>query len=114
LDFNTIKKGSVYVPKTFFVYRNAGGRHMIDRGDVPARLRLFRYGLLVIVIVTFVISLLAPTFALRGLANSGITPPPITDFLGSAVINTIIVGIIMLIAYAVYHYVLTKRWPMMG
>jgi len=87
---------------------------MIDRGDIPARLRLFRYGLLVIVIVTFVISLLAPTFALRGLADSGITPPPMTDFLGSALINTVIVAVLMVIAYAVYHYALTKKWPMMG
>ena len=87
---------------------------MIDRGDIPARLRLFRYGLLVIVIVTFVISLLAPTFALRGLASSGITPPPMTDFIGSALVYAVVVGIIAGIAYAVYHYLLTKKWPFMG
>lgn len=87
---------------------------MIDRGDIPARLRLFRYGLLVIVVVTFVISLLAPTFALRGLADSGITPPPMTDFLGSALLYAVVVGIVAVIAYAVYHYVLTKKWPFVG
>jgi hypothetical protein len=82
--------------------------------DVQARLRLFRYGLIVVVVVTFLVSLLAPMAALSGIANNGVAAPPLTDFLGNAVLFTIVVAIVAVIAYALYHYVLTKTWPMMG
>jgi hypothetical protein len=88
---------------------------MIDRSDVQARLRLFRYGLIVVVVVTFLISLLAPAFSLNGLKDvPGITAPGISDFLGNAIVFTIVVAIVAVVAYAVYHYLLTKTWPFMG
>ena len=84
---------------------------MIDRSDLQARLRLFRYGLIVVVIVTFLISLLAPAVALNGVSSAGLPAPAITDFLGNAILFTVIVAIIAVVAYSVYHYVLTKSWP---
>ncbi len=87
---------------------------MIDQKDLQARLRLFRYGLLVVVIITFLVSLLAPMLYLNALSGSGLAVPPLTDFLGNALLLTVIVGIVSVVAYAVYHYYLTKSWPMMG
>ena len=87
---------------------------MIDRTDIQARLRLFRYGLVVAVVVTFLVSLLAPLAALNGIKGAGVAAPPLTDFLGTAVMFTIVVAIVAVVAYAVYHYTLTKSWPFMG
>ena len=87
---------------------------MIQSSDIQGRLRLFRYGLIVLVVVAFLVSLLAPTFALKGVSNAGISAPPITDFLGNAILFAVIVAIISAVAYALYHYFLTKTWPMMG
>lgn len=87
---------------------------MIKQTDVESRLRLFRYGLIVIVVVTFLVSLLAPYFALRGVGQAGVNPPPLTDFLGTAVVFTIIVAIVAVVAYFAYHYALTKTLPFGG
>jgi len=79
---------------------------MIKPSDIQARLRLFRYGLVVIVLVTFLVSLLAPYAALRFVDTGGITIPPITDFLGTAVLFTVVVAVIAVFAYFAYRYVL--------
>jgi hypothetical protein len=84
---------------------------MIDRSDSQARLRLFRYGLIVVVVVTFLISLIAPAVSLNFITNAGLPAPAITDFLGTALIFTIVVAVIAVVAYAAYHYFLTKSWP---
>ncbi|MBI5668933.1 MAG: hypothetical protein HZC41_13080 [Chloroflexi bacterium] len=78
---------------------------MIKPSDIQARLRLFRYGLVVLVVVTFVVSLLAPFFALRG---AGQAAPPITDFLGTAVIFTLVVAVIAIVLYFAYQYFLNR------
>ena len=88
---------------------------MIDQSDIQARLRLFRYGVLVIIVLTFFVTLLAP-FAW---VNSYFAPtdnvnPQIGDFLGQAVIATIIAAVISIVAYVAYHYLLTKTWPLVG
>ena len=87
---------------------------MISQSDIQGRLRLFRYGLIVVVVVTFLVSLLAPYAAVNGLRSAGVDVPSIGDFIGSAVLYGIVVAIIAVVAYAVYHYILTKSWPMMG
>ena len=84
---------------------------MINQSDFQARLRLFRYGLIVVVIVTFLISLLAPAVSLNVVTAAGLPAPSITDFLGNAILFTIVVAVLAVVAYAVYHYVLTKSWP---
>ena len=84
---------------------------MIEQSDFQARLRLFRYGLIVVVIVTFLISLLAPAVSLNVVTSAGLPAPAITDFLGTAILFTVVVAIISVIAYSAYHYVLTKSWP---
>lgn len=84
---------------------------MINQSDFQARLRLFRYGLIVVVIVTFLISLLAPAVSLNVVTAAGLPAPAITDFLGTAILFTIVVAVLAVAAYAGYHYVLTKSWP---
>jgi uncharacterized membrane protein len=84
---------------------------MIQQSDVQARLRLFRYGLIVVVIVTFMVSLLAPVASLR---NTGLDSPPITDFLGTAILFTIVVAVLCVVAYIAYSYFLTKKMPFGG
>jgi hypothetical protein len=84
---------------------------MINQSDIQGRLRLFRYGLIVVVVVTFLVSLLTPAVSLNFIQTAGLPAPAITDFLGTAILFTVIVAIVAVIAYAAYHYVLTKSWP---
>lgn len=84
---------------------------MINQSDLQGRLRLFRYGLIVVVIVTFLISLLAPAVSLNVVTAAGLPAPAITDFLGTAILFTVVVAIISVLAYTGYHYLLTKSWP---
>jgi hypothetical protein len=80
---------------------------MLDRSDIQGRLRLFRYGLIVVVVVTFLVSLFAPVAALRDVP----TASPVSDFLGTAIMFTVIVAIIAIVTYCAYFYFLTKKWP---
>ena len=84
---------------------------MIDRSDIQGRLRLFRYGLIVVVVVTFLVSLLAPVASFR---NTGLAVPPITDFLGTAILFTVVVAIICAVVFVAYTYFLTKKMPFGG
>lgn len=79
---------------------------MIQQSDIQGRLNLLRYGLVVLVVVTFLVALLAPYASLRNI--EGIVPPPITDFLGIAAAATIIVAIISAIVYYVYARILDR------
>lgn len=78
---------------------------MIKQSDVEGRLRLFRYGLVVIVIVSFFVSLLAPFFALTGLGDDA---PPLTDHLGTAILITVVIAVVMVVAYFAYSMVLQR------
>lgn len=91
---------------------------MITSSDVQARLRLFRYGLIVIVVVTFLVSLLAPYVVTSAYATElnkvadtvNATPIDITiaTFLGQALVTTLVVGVLMVVAYFVYRSYLTR------
>lgn len=92
---------------------------MIQSTDVEGRLRLFRYGLIVIVVVTFLVSLLAP-YAITApwaaefnqLATATGQEPQVvtvTTFLTQALITTIIVAIIMAVVYFIYRQWLLGR-----
>lgn len=80
---------------------------MISQSDIAGRLRLLRYGLVVLVVVTFLISLLAPFFALRGLGYLE-AAPSITDFLGTALLITVVVAVLSVVVYFVYRAVLQR------
>ena len=86
---------------------------MIKSGDVEARLRLFRYGLIVVVVITFLVSLFAPysyiTSYLRPVTTTGqVEAPSITAFLGQALIYTVVVAVLAVVAYFAYRYVLDR------
>ena len=76
---------------------------MISQSDVEGRLRILRYGLLVLVIVTFLVSLLAPFVYTREMGTS------ITEFLGNAVLFTVVVGIIAVAIYFGYSMLLKRN-----
>lgn len=76
---------------------------MIDRNDVEARLKLFRYGLLVIVAVTFVISLSYPAILL------GFVGQPLTDFILPALLYTAVVAVISVGIYFGYSRFLRNK-----
>jgi hypothetical protein len=78
---------------------------MISMSDVDARLRLFRYGLIVLVVTTFLVSLFAPWAYLNGLGSAR---PAITAFLGTAVMITGVVAVITVVVYFVYRAVLQR------
>jgi len=81
---------------------------MIQMSDVEGRLRLFRYGLIVVTVVAFLVSLLAPWASFRNLGIEGLETPPITQFLGTAVIITVVVAVISVILYFVYAEILKR------
>jgi predicted PurR-regulated permease PerM len=97
---------------------------MISQTDLQGRLRLLRYGLVVVVVVTFLVALLAP-YAVAApwaaelnkvadaLEQAGGTDVPkasvqIADFLGTAVLYAIIVAVLAVIVYFVYQNVLQR------
>lgn len=75
--------------------------------DVEGRLRLFRYGLIVIVIVAFLVSLLAPYVSLSFVNSAGFTYG-IMDGLPTALLFTVVVAVVAVIAYFAYRAVLTR------
>ena len=81
---------------------------MIQQSDIEGRLRLLRYGLIVLVLVTFVVTLLAPVAALRFVTEAGLSLPPITDFLGTAVLFAVVVAVISVGIYFGYSMLLNK------
>ena len=92
---------------------------MIQRTDVEGRLRLFRYGLIVIVVVTFLVSLLAPYVVTSAYATelnkvavaANVDPVDITitTFFSQALITTVIVAVLMAVAYFLYRSYLLKN-----
>lgn len=76
---------------------------MISQSDIEGRLRLLRYGLIVVVIVTLFVSLLAPYVATREMGTT------ITDFLGNAVIFTVVVAVISAAIYVGYSNLLKRN-----
>ena len=82
---------------------------MISNTDIEGRLRLLRYGLIVLVIVTFVLTLLAPIASLRFVTEAGLELPPITDFLGTAILFTVVVAVISVGIYFGYAALLKRN-----
>ena len=80
---------------------------MISQSDVKGRLSLLRYGLIVLVVVTFIVTLLAPYAFVRQLASVG--NYAITDFLGQAVLFTLVVGVISVAIYFGYSSILKRN-----
>jgi hypothetical protein len=96
---------------------------MIKQTDVKGRLSLLRYGL--IVVVTFLVALLAPyTVAASWAAElntvadaleaAGGTDVPrasvnLTDFLGQALLYTVIVAVICVVIYFVYARIISSK-----
>ena len=81
---------------------------MIAQSDIQGRLRLLRYGLIVVVVVTLLVSLLAPYVAVRPYAEAAGQTVQITDFLGTALIYTVIVAVLAVIVYFVYMNILQR------
>jgi hypothetical protein len=81
---------------------------MIAQSDIQGRLRLLRYGLIVVVVVTLLVSLLAPFVAVRPYADAAGQSVQITDFLGTALIYTVVVGVLAVIVYFVYQNILQR------
>lgn len=75
---------------------------MISQSDVAGRLRLLRYGLVVLVVITFLVSLLAPFVYTRDLGTS------MTEFLGTAVLFTVVVGVLAVAVYFGYSMLLKR------
>lgn len=79
---------------------------MIQQSDIQGRLNLLRYGLVVLVVVSFFVALLVPFASLRNIA--GVTLPPITDFLDEALITAVIVSILSVVVFFAYRWFLTR------
>ncbi|MCS7070348.1 MAG: hypothetical protein NZM00_02510 [Anaerolinea sp.] len=91
---------------------------MTKQTDVKGRLSLLRYGLIVVVVITFLVALLAPytvaapwaaelNTVADALEAAGGTNVPrasvnITDFLGQALLYTAVVAVICVVIYFVY------------
>lgn len=73
---------------------------MIKQSDIKGRLNLLRYGLVVLVVVTFFVALLVPVGSFRNL--EGVVLPPITEFVDEALIAAVIVAILSVPIYFGY------------
>lgn len=86
---------------------------MIQQSDIQGRLNLLRYGLVVLVVVTFFVALLVPVGAFRNL--EGVELPPITEFVDEALIATVIVALLTVPIYVGYsrflHRTVAKDKP---
>jgi ABC-type Fe3+ transport system permease subunit len=88
---------------------------MISQSDIQGRLRLLRYGLIVVVIVAFFVALLVPYAAIVTFWNSNpgveeiVSPPGILDGLGTAIIATIVTAVICAAIYFGYNRFLNSR-----
>jgi len=84
---------------------------MIQQSDIQGRLNLLRYGLVVLVVVTFFVALLVPFGAFRNI--EGVVLPPITEFIDEALIATVIVAILSVPIYIGYskflHQTVTEK-----
>jgi uncharacterized membrane protein len=89
---------------------------MLKQSDTEGRLRLFRYGLVVIVVVAFLISLLIGLVARQALLNN-LTPeladqvPGIDVFFTIVAVTTIVTAIVAVLVYFGYSYILTRKLP---
>jgi hypothetical protein len=81
---------------------------MISSTDLHGRLRLLRYGLIVLVVVTFLVSLLAPYVAVRPYVEAAGGASSVTDFLGTAVLYSVIVAVLAVVVYFVYQNILQR------
>jgi ABC-type Fe3+ transport system permease subunit len=89
---------------------------MISQSDISGRLRLLRYGLIVLVVVTFLVAWLVPYAqlapAIRSLndANPGLNAvvPGLFDNLGQSILITVVVAILAVIIYFVYRVILQR------
>lgn len=79
---------------------------MIQQSDIKGRLNLLRYGLVVLVVVTFFVALLVPFASFRGI--EGVELPAITDFIDEAIIATVIVAILAVVIYFAYSWLLQR------
>ena len=79
---------------------------MIQQSDIDGRLRLLRYGLVVLVITTFLVALLVPFAFVRNLGDFSF---PISDFLGSAAIAAVVVGVLAGIVYVGYSSAIKRN-----
>jgi uncharacterized protein involved in cysteine biosynthesis len=89
---------------------------MLKQSDIEGRLRLFRYGLVVLVVVAFLLTLLLFLVIRQALINN-LTPdlagrvPGLEAYLGILVLVTVVVAVLAVVAYFIYHYILTKKLP---
>jgi|1185.fasta_scaffold1177108_2 hypothetical protein len=89
---------------------------MITQTDLQGRLRLLRYGLIVLVIVAFLISWLvpyaqmAPAIQSLNAANPGLNAPVpgMFDNLGQALLITVVVAVLAVIIYFIYQNILER------
>jgi hypothetical protein len=81
---------------------------MIAQSDLQGRLRLLRYGLIVLVVITFFVALLAPYAAVKPYADAAGSAISIGDFLGTALLYTVGVAVFAVIVYLVYQNVLDR------
>ena len=90
-------------------------KQMISPSDIQGRLRLLRYGLIVVVVVSFLVALLVPYSTIITFFNNNpgvdqiVSPPSILEGLGTAVIATIITAVVCAAIYFGYNRYLNSR-----
>ena len=76
----------------------------VTQKDVEGRLRLMRYGVIVITITAFLVSFLTQWRILAGFPAA----PGMMSYLMNALITTVIVAVIMAVVYFAYAYFLKR------
>jgi hypothetical protein len=78
---------------------------MLKQSDVQGRLRLFRYGIVVVTVVAFLASYLSPVVLTAPLGDAGLD---YVEALTPALIVTVITAVIGAVAYFAYAQVLKR------
>lgn len=87
---------------------------MVKSTDVKGRLALFRYGLVVVVVITFIVSVAVPFVFLQPYLNElqavddQVAVPGIAEVLPVSLIATVIVAVLALAAYFAYAQFLKR------
>lgn len=78
----------------------------VTQSDIAGRLSLLRYGLIVVVITTFVVSLLSQIRVYTGIPAE--FAPGMGSYITTALIYTVVVGVISVAIYFGYSYLLNR------
>lgn len=79
---------------------------MLKQSDIDGRLKLFRYGLVAVTLISFLVAWIVPWFALQ--SALGGEAPGLMSHIGTALIVTVVVALVSVGAYFGYSAIIKR------